>query len=108
MSAVLKAWKDNGWVKPQLVGNTVLNQVSLLRSFKKQEEKVGEKIGDKFSKTENNIAKIRDFLMRHGEMKTRDIAEHIGLGVFIIWELLSMMSEVETENGDKDRRYGLK
>ncbi|WP_419670101.1 FaeA/PapI family transcriptional regulator [Anaerovibrio lipolyticus] len=48
-------------------------------------------MGDKISKIENNIAKIRAFLMRHAEMRTRDIAEHIGLVVFRTRELLGMM-----------------
>ena len=52
-------------------------------SFEKQEEKVGEKIGDKISKPENNIIKMRAFLMLHGKMRTRDIAENINLGVSI-------------------------
>ena len=28
--AILKTWKDNSWVEPQLVENTLLNQVTLL------------------------------------------------------------------------------
>lgn len=41
--AILKTWKDNGWVEPKLVENTVLNQVSLLLSFENQEGKIGDK-----------------------------------------------------------------
>ena len=36
---ILKTWKDNGWVRPQLLENTILNQVSLLLSYEKREEK---------------------------------------------------------------------
>ena len=49
---ILKTWKDNGWVRPQLLENTILNQVSLLLSFEKQGKIIGDKksaikIGDK-------------------------------------------------------------
>ena len=40
--------------------------------------------------------------MRNGEMRTRDIAEHIGLGVSRIRELLGMMNEVEAVGGNKN------
>ena len=46
--------------------------------------------------------------MRDGEMRTRGIAEHIGLGVSKTWELLGMMNEVEAVGGNKDRRYRFK
>lgn len=46
--------------------------------------------------------------MRHAEMRTRDIAEHIGLLVSRTRELLGMMNDVETVGGNKNRRYRLK
>lgn len=46
---ILKILKGNGWVEPQLVENTVLNQVSLLFSFEQQEEKSAIITGGKIS-----------------------------------------------------------
>ena len=120
--AILKTWQDNGWIAPQLVENTLLNQVSLLLSFEKQGELIGDKktaikigdkksaikIGDKKSKTDVNMDKIRAFLVQHGEMKTKDVAEYVGLGVSRTRELLGMMEDIEIVGGNKDRRYRLK
>ncbi len=54
------------------------------------------------------MAKIRTFLMQHGEMRTKDVAEYVGLGVSRTRELLGMMDDVEIVGGNKDRRYRLK
>ena len=66
------------------------------------------KIGGKKSKIEINIEKIRDFFMKHGEMRTKDVAEHVKLGVSRTRELLGMMDDVEIVGGNRDRRYRLK
>ena len=66
------------------------------------------KIGDKKSKTEMNMDKIRAFLIQHGEMRTKDVAEYVELGVSRTRELLGMMDDVEIIGGNKDRRYRLK
>lgn len=76
----------------------------MLLSFEKQ----GELIGDKKSKTDVNMDKIRGFLMQYGEMKTKDVAEYVGLGVSRTRELLGMMEDIEIVGGNKDRRYRLK
>ena len=129
--AILEIWQSNGWIKPRLIENTVLNQVTLLLSFEVRpkktiakeiakenivkklvlengDKKSAIKIGDKKSKTEINMAKIRTFLMQHGEMRTKDVAEYVGLGVSRTRELLGMMDDVEIVGGNKDRRYRLK
>ena len=120
--AILETWNDNGWVKPQLIEDTVLNQVTLLLSFENQKGEIGDKksaikIGDKksaikpgnkSSKTNVNMDKIREILAQHGEMKTKDVAEYIKLGASRTRELLGMMDEVEIVGGNKDRRYRLK
>ena len=46
--------------------------------------------------------------MRDSEMRTIDIAEHIGLVVSRTRELLGMMNDVEAVGGNKDRRYRFK
>ena len=71
-------------------------------------KKLAIKIGGKKSKTEINIEKIRDFFMKHGEMRTKDVAEHVELSVSRNRELLGMMDNVEIVGGNKDRRYRLK
>ena len=105
-----------------MIEDTVLNQVTLLLSFEKQEGKIGDKksaikigdkksaikTGDKKSKTDVNIDRIKELLTQHGEMKTKDVAEYIKLGVSRTRELLRMMDEVEIVGGNKDRRYRLK
>jgi predicted HTH transcriptional regulator len=50
--AILETWKNNGWKTPELVENTVLNQVTLSLSFvkattKSSDKKSATKIGDK-------------------------------------------------------------
>lgn len=43
--AILKTWDENGRIKPQLLENTMLNQVTLELSFGKQvidEKKIGD------------------------------------------------------------------
>ena len=37
--AILETWKSNGWVEPELIENTVLNQVTLVLSFEEPSEK---------------------------------------------------------------------
>ena len=111
--AILATWNENGWVKPQLAEDTVLNQVTLLLLFENQEEKSDDKksaikIGDKKSKTDVNMDKIKELLSQYGEMKTKDVAKYINLGVSRTRELLGMMAEVEIVGGNKDRRYRLK
>ena len=46
--------------------------------------------------------------MQHGEMRTKDVAEHVELSVPRTRELLGMMDDVEIVGGNKDRRYRLK
>ena len=52
--------------------------------------------------------KIKELLSQYGEMKTKDVAKYINLGVSRTRELLGMMAEVEIVGGNKDRRYRLK
>lgn len=46
--------------------------------------------------------------MQHGEMRTKDVVEHIKLGLSRTCELLGMMVDVEIVGGNKDKRYRLK
>ena len=41
--AILETWKNNGWKTPELVENTVLNQVTLSLSFVKATTKSSDK-----------------------------------------------------------------
>ena len=96
-----------------MIEDTTLNQVTLLLSFENQKGEIGDKKsaikpGDKKSKTNVNMDRIKEILAQHGEMKTKDVAEYINLGVSRTRELLGMMEEVEIVGGNKDRRYRLK
>lgn len=46
-------------------------------------------------------------MVQHGEMKTKDVAEYIGLGVSRTRELFGTMDDVEVVGGNKDRKYRL-
>lgn len=118
--AILKAWDENGWVKPKLVENTALNQVTLMLSFTKRiiddkkptiktdDKKPTIKTGDKKTKTEINEGKIEAFLRGNFEVTTKDIAEHIGLSPSRTREILGKMDRIEAVGGNKDRKYRLK
>lgn len=113
--AILKAWSNNGWVTPELVENTVLNQVCLSLTFEKTAVKNGDKKtaiknGDKktATKSEVHIKKIIEFLSTVGEASTAEIAEKIGLKPSRTREILSTLDDVEAIGSNKDRKYILK
>ena len=122
--AILETWKNNGWKTPELVENTVLNQVTLSLSFvkattKSSDKKSATKIGDKKSAikigdkkvsviVESHVEEIVSFLTNKGEATTAEIADAIGLKPSRTRELLSVIDEVEAIGSNKDRRYTLK
>lgn len=104
--AILKAWSNNGWVTPELVENTVLNQVCLSLTFEKAAIKNGDKKTAK--KSEVHIKNIIEFLSTVGEASTAEIAEKIGLKPSRTREILSTLDDVEAIGSNKDRKYILK
>jgi predicted HTH transcriptional regulator len=113
--AILETWKNNGWVTPELVENTVLNQVTLSLIFLKPAIKTGDKkpaikTGDKKMaiKTEYHFEKIRDFLSMQDVASASEIADVIGLKISRTKEILSMIDDIEAIGSNKNRKYKLK
>lgn len=113
--AILETWKSNGWVTPELIENTVLNQVTLSLSFEKTAIKNGDKKtaiknGDKKMSeiTESHVKDIIEFLSDNGEATTAEIAKVIGLKPSRTRELLGEIDEVKPIGENRNRRYTLK
>ena len=86
--SILAAWKEEGWVKPELVENTSLNQVILyLRMIPALSEKSAEKSAESAEKSAEKqevlLSKRQRQILECMELevlyKTEEIAEKIGL-----------------------------
>ena len=63
---------------------------------------------NKRQKTNDNIAKIYEYLSQHGEAKTNDIADYIGLSAARVRVILSYMDNIESVGTNTNRKYKLK
>lgn len=108
--SILAAWKEEGWVKPELVENTSLNQVTLyLRMIPALSEKSAEKSAEKqevlLSKRQRQILECMELEVLY---ETEEIAEKIGLKGARTRELLNelvAMGRLTCTAATKNRRY---
>jgi len=115
---IFDAWEEEGWVPPMVEEQYRPDRTILTLGFEKNgdkksaiktgDKKSAIKNGDKIGKTIKNIEKIREYLVKHGDVKAKDISEYIGLGPSRTRELLSLMDDVELIGTNKTRRYRLK
>lgn len=104
---IFNVWNDEGFVEPEIEERFDPDRTVLTLSFwKKQVIKTSDKKQAK--KTKENIEKIRNYLEKHGETKTSDIAEYIGLSSARTRVLLNSMDDVQAVGGNSNRTYKLK
>ncbi|MDE7405020.1 MAG: AAA family ATPase, partial [Lachnospiraceae bacterium] len=115
--SILAAWKEEGWVKPELVENTSLNQVILyLRMIPALSEKSAEKSAESAEKSAEKqevlLSKRQHQILECMELevlyKTEEIAEKIGLKGARTRELLNelvAMGRLTCTAATKNRRY---
>ena len=115
--SILAAWKEEGWVKPELVENTSLNQVTLyLRMIPALSEKSAEKSAESAEKSAEKqevlLSKRQRQILECMELevlyKTEEIAEKIGLKGARTRELLNelvAMGRLTCTAATKNRRY---
>ena len=115
--SILAAWKEEGWVKPELVENTSLNQVTLyLRMILALSEKPAEKSSESAEKSAEKqevlLSKRQRQILECMELevmyKTEEIAEKIGLKGARTRELLNelvAMGRLTCTAATKNRRY---
>ena len=60
------------------------------------------------TKTNNNVARIYEYLLQSGEAKTKDIAEFLGLSTQRTRVILAMMDDIEIIGANKNRKYRVK
>ncbi len=116
---ILRIWADNGWEVPELVEDTVMNQVtlSLKVSVEKSADKSSEsaeKSADKLSESTENAAlserhkQILAFMQIDKEYSTEEIAQELGLQPPRTRQLLNELVEKKllvTTAVTKNRRY---
>ena len=113
---IFNVWNDEGFVEPVIEERFDPDRTILSLTFeKKQATKTSDKnkrqkTSDKkqAKKTIENIEKIKNYLEQHGEAKTADIANNIGLSPSRTRALLNVMDEVEPLGGNMNRTYRLK
>lgn len=113
---IFNVWNDEGFVEPVIEERFDPDRTILSLTFeKKQATKTSDKnkrqkTSDKkqAKKTIENIEKIKNYLEEHGEAKTADIANNIGLSSSRTRALLNVMDEVEPLGGNMNRTYCLK
>ena len=113
---IFNVWNDEGFVEPVIEERFDPDRTILSLTFeKKQATKTSDKnkrqkTSDKkqAKKTIENIEKIKNYLEQHGEAKTADIANNIGLSSSRTRALLNVMDEVEPLGGNMNRTYRLK
>ena len=111
--SILAAWKEEGWIKPELVENTSLNQVTLyLRMIPALSEKSAESAEKSAEKQEVSLSKRQRQILECMELevlyKTEEIAEKIGLKGARTRELLNelvAMGRLTCTAATKNRRY---
>ena len=109
--SILKTWKENGWLTPELNENSVLNQITLSLSLKKTSDKkqaINSSDKKQAMKTETHKANIIRYLEVNGESRVSDIANAIGLKNDRTRVLLLSMENVVYNGKNKNRTYRLK
>ncbi len=111
--SILAAWKEEGWVKPELLEDTNLNQVTLyLRMIPELGEQSSEKSAESAEKQEVVLSERQRQILESMELevlyKTEEIAEKIGLKGPRTRELLNelvAMGRLTCTAATKNRRY---
>lgn len=80
--------------------------ILILEFIKKQATKTSDK--KQATKTNNNVARIYEYLLQSGEAKTKDIAEFLGLSTQRTRVILAMMDDIEIIGANKNRKYRVK
>ena len=90
--SILATWKEEGWVKPELIEDTALNQVTLyLKMIPEHGEQSAKKVAEKSAESAEKSAEMKEVLLSERQKqileymelevlyKTEEIAEKIGL-----------------------------
>ena len=115
--SILATWKEEGWVKPELIEDTALNQVTLyLKMIPEHGEQSAKKVAEKSAKS----AEMQEVLLSERQKqilecmelevlyKTEEIAEKIGLKGPRTRQLLNelvTMGRLTCTAATKNRRY---
>ena len=121
---IFNTWEDEGWKEPVIEERFDPDRTILTLEFvekqvrKASEESKRRKQAKKTSKenkqrkqakkTSGNIAKIYEYLAQHGEAKTNEIADYIGLSPARTRAIISEMENIERIGTNTNRKYKLK
>lgn len=105
---ILNAWEEQGWKTPELIEDTVLNQVTLI--LKMKQEKVAKKSGEKkmAKKTLENQILILDSMQQGVWYKTTHFEDVVSVKESRIKELLKDLTEqgkIESIGSTKGKMY---
>lgn len=114
---ILNAWEEQGWETPELIEDTVLNQVTLILKMKKEktaqksgEKKAAKKSGEKkvTKKTLENQMLILNSMQFGVWYKASDFEDVVSLKASRIKELLKDLTKqekIETIGNTKGKMY---
>ena len=121
---IFNTWEDEGWKEPVIEERFDPDRTILTLEFvekqvrkaseeskrRKQAKKASEenKRRKQAKKTSGNIAKIYEYLAQHGEAKTNEIADYIGLSPARTRAIISEMENIERIGTNTNRKYKLK
>ncbi len=121
---IFNTWEDEGWKEPVIEERFDPDRTILTLEFvekqvrKASEESKRRKQAKKTSKenkqrkqakkTSGNIAKIYEYLAQHGEAKTNEITDYIGLSPARTRAIISEMENIERIGTNTNRKYKLK
>ena len=117
---IFNIWEDEGWKDPVIEERFDPDRTILTLEFvEKQAKKTSEENRrrkqakktdgeNKRKKTNDNIAKIYEYLTQYSEAKTNDIAAYIGLSPSRTRAILSEMEKIESIGTNTNRKYRLK
>lgn len=108
---IFNTWEDEGWKEPVIEERFDPDRTILTLEFvEKQVRKASEenKQRKQAKKTSGNIAKIYEYLAQHGEAKTNEIADYIGLSPARTRAIISEMENIERIGTNTNRKYKLK
>lgn len=101
---IFNVWADEGWVEPVIEEQFESDRTILSLEFKrKQAIKTSDKKPTK--KTQENMAKIRKYLLENGESRAGDIAKMLGLSQARTRAILADMDDIETVGANANRTY---
>ncbi len=119
--SILATWEDEGWVQPELIEDTALNQVTLyLKMIPKHGQQSAKKIAEKSAESAEKSAETQEELLSERQKqilacmelevlyRTEDIAEKIGLKGPRTRQLLNelvAMGRLTCTAATKNRRY---